>query len=162
RRAGRCTGEQVIVVSVASKKPLPELSPEARVPATIFGIGTDVIEERPVLQHIHRSPKEVVPRARGKGTGTVRGGGGVSPRRTGGLVVGVRAIVVPMGLTPFEVGGLDDAGSVEERTTDPEAGRVCAGVARAALAARADAAAGTIASGVDTAAEIAGIGQVTG
>ena len=179
RRAGRCTGEQVIVVSVASKKPLPELSPEARVPATIFGIGTDVIEERPVLQHIHRSPKEVVPRPRGKGTGTVRGGGGISPRRTvrmrppavplpggyrriGTLGVLVTGNGVPMGLTTFDVACLDDAWSVGDQMTDPEAGRVCAGLARAALSARVDAAAVTITSGVDTAAEIAGIGQVTG
>ena len=37
-----------------------------------------------------------------------------------------------MGLTTFDVACLDDAWSVGDQMTDPEAGRVCAGLARAA------------------------------
>lgn len=42
---GKKTGQRSVVVSVARKKPLPAIPADARIPATLDGIPTDVIEE---------------------------------------------------------------------------------------------------------------------
>ena len=182
--AGRSTGTQVIVVSVASKVPAERLPVAARVPVDILGIPTDVVEETPVLHHLHaglHSP--VTPRQRRTDRiGAVRGGGGIAPDRAvrlgppevevlgeyrrigtlGLLVTGNAPASVPMGLTTFDVACLDDAWSVGDRMVDPDAGEMYADLARAALSGRVDAAAVTLGPGVDHSAAIDGIGPITG
>ena len=56
RVAGRCTGEQAIVVSVRRKRPVEQLAADARVPGDVLDIPVDVIQEEPVLHHAHRFP----------------------------------------------------------------------------------------------------------
>ncbi|MGP4015159.1 hypothetical protein [Saccharopolyspora sp. 5N708] len=183
-RAGQSTGQQVIVVSVVRKKPREQLVPGTCIPGDVFGIPTDVIEEQPVLQHIHCARDEpMTPRQRrGERTGVVRGGSGIAPCRAvflapptvaeageyrrigtlGAVVTGTAPTVVPMGLTTFDVGCLDDAWAVGDRMLDPEGGRVHAELVRAALSGRVDAAAVTIAPGLETSCTVDGIGPVTG
>ncbi|GAA2818810.1 hypothetical protein [Saccharopolyspora taberi] len=182
--AGRSTGKQVIVVSVASKRPSERLLPGARVPGDVLGIPTDVIEETPVLHHLHTGLHDpVTPRQRRTDRfGAVRGGGGIAPDRTvrlgsqevpapgeyrrigtlGLLVTGNAPATVTMGLTTFDVACLDDAWSVGDRMVDPDVGEIYADLARAALSGRVDAAAVTLAQGVDHSAAIDGIGPITG
>ncbi|GAA4620994.1 hypothetical protein GCM10023108_52420 [Saccharopolyspora hordei] len=182
--AGRCTGQQVIIVSVARKKPRDQLEPGACVPSDVFGIPTDVIEEEPVLQHIHCAEDEPLPPRprRGERTGVIGGGSGIGPCRAvhlappevpvpgphrrigtlGALVVGTTPTAVTMGLTTFDVGCLDDGWSVGDRMFDPEDGRVHAELARAALSGRVDAAAVALAPGSATTCVVEGIGPVTG
>ncbi|MER7013250.1 hypothetical protein ABT324_17670 [Saccharopolyspora sp. NPDC000359] len=183
-RAGRSTGQQVIVVSVARKKPREQLKPGACVPADVFGIPTDVVEEQPVLQHIHCAEHEpLTPRPRrAERTGVISGGSGVAPCRAvhlappdvreagphrrigtlGALVTGVAPMAVAMGLTTFDVGCLDDGWSVGDQMLDPEGGRVHAELARAALSGRVDAAAVALAPGSATTCVVEGIGPITG
>ncbi|SEG90140.1 hypothetical protein SAMN02982929_05157 [Saccharopolyspora kobensis] len=183
-RAGRSTGQQVIVVSVVRKKPREQLKPGACVPADVFGIPTDVIEEQPVLQHIHCAENEpLTPRPRrAERPGVISGGSGIAPCRAvhlvppdvaaagphrrigtlGALVTGAAPMVVPMGLTTFDVGCLDDGWSVGDRMLDPEGGRVHAELARAALSGRVDAAAVALAPGSTTTCVVEGIGPITG
>lgn len=147
--AGVPTGRQAIVVSVASKVPDRELAPVHRVPSEVFGVPTDVIEERPVLQHLH--VERELPRV------PHRDVAGISPerdvrlqppdvpcggyyRRIGTLGLLVTGAGVPMGLTTFDVACLDDAWSVGDRMVDPVGERCYADLARAALSARVDAA----------------------
>ncbi|MER5388570.1 hypothetical protein [Saccharopolyspora sp. NPDC002686] len=184
RRAGRSTGEQVIVVSVARKRPREQLKPDACVPLDVFGIPTDVVEEQPVLQHIHCAEDEpLTPRPRrAERPGVISGGSGIAPCRAvhlappevtsagphrrigtlGALVTGVAPMAVAMGLTTFDVGCLDDGWSVGDRMADPEGGRVHAELARAALSGRVDAAAVALAPGSATTCVVEGIGPITG
>lgn len=147
--AGAPTGRQAIVVSVADKRPDDELAPARRVPAEVFGVPTDVIEERPVLQHLH-AQRELSPVPH-RGVAGIRparevrlqppevpSGGGY--RRIGTLGLLVTGGGVPMGLTTFDVACLDDAWSIGDRMVDPAGGRCYADLARAALSARVDAA----------------------
>ncbi|GAA4858910.1 hypothetical protein [Saccharopolyspora cebuensis] len=182
-RAGRRTGEQVIVVSVMRKKPADELRPGTRIPHHVLGIPTDVVEEQPVLEHIHRGSQEnLAPRLRRLRGGAVAGGAGIAPYRAAYLVppvvpvpgsyrrIGTLGVLVTanepsattMGLTTFDVACLDDAWAVGDRMVDPAGGRVHADLARAALSGRVDAAAVTIASRLDTSHVVGGIGPVTG
>ncbi|WP_229680218.1 S1 family peptidase [Saccharopolyspora thermophila] len=183
-RAGRRTGQQVIVVSVVRKKPLGQLGPGTRIPGDVFGIPTDVVEEEPVLQHIHCGRNEpLAPRQRREErAAAVRGGSGIAPYRTvhlappavdqagqyrrvgtlGALVTGAAPTASMMGLTTFDVACLDDAWAVGDRMVDPEGGRVHGDLARAALSGRVDAAAVAIAPGLETSSTIDGIGPVTG
>ncbi|MEV0086553.1 hypothetical protein [Saccharopolyspora sp. NPDC050642] len=183
-RAGAPTGQQAIVVSVIRKRPRDQLVPGTCVPGDIFGIPTDVIEEQPVLQHIHCARQEpMVPsRRRGDRSGVVRAGGGLAPCRAvhlapptvpsageycrigtlGAIVTGTAPTVVTMGLTTFDVACLDDAWAVGDRMADPDDGRVHTELARAALSGRVDAAAVAIAPGSETSCVVDGIGPVTG
>lgn len=183
-RAGEPTGQQVIVVSVIRKKPREQLVAGACVPGDVFGIPTDVIEEQPVLQHIHCARDEPLAscRERSERPGVVQGGSGIAPCRAvhlappmvpnsgeyrrigtlGAIVTGTSPTVVPMGLTTFDVGCLDDAWAVGDRMLDPEGGRVHTELARAALSGRVDAAAVAIAPGSETSCVVDGIGPVTG
>lgn len=173
RRAGEA-GELGIVVQVAEKLPRDRLGPDSCVPGEILGIPTDVVEERPVLQHIHRAQDEPLVTSGCVGSGVLRGGSGLAPcrpvrleagefRRIGTLGVLVNAgVAEPMGLTTFDVGCLDDAWSVGDRMVDPARGHEHAELARAALSGRVDAAAVRITTGERTAHEVAGLGPVTG
>lgn len=183
-RSGERTGQQVIVVSVVRKKPLEQLVPGTCIPGDVFGIPTDVIEEQPVLQHIHcaRNERLAPRRRRSEHDGLVRGGSGIAPcravyltppivpaaghyRRIGtlGAVVTANApTAVLMGLTTFDVGCLDDAWAVGDRMMDPEGGRVRTELSRAVLSGRVDAAAVAIAPGLETSCLVDGIGPVTG
>ncbi|MGW1677147.1 hypothetical protein [Saccharopolyspora sp. NPDC002376] len=183
-RAGRSTGQQVIVVSVARKRPREQLKPDACVPPDVFGIPTDVVEEQPVLQHIHCAENEsLTPRPRRvERPGLISGGSGIAPCRAvhlappqvpeagshrrigtlGALVTGAAPMAVTMGLTTFDVGCLDDGWSVGDRMADPEGGRVHAELARAALSGRVDAAAVALAPGSATTCVVEGIGPITG
>ncbi|WP_190820507.1 chymotrypsin family serine protease [Saccharopolyspora pogona] len=183
-RAGEPTGQQVIVVSVIRKIPREQLGAGTCVPSDIFGIPTDVIEEQPVLQHIHcaRDKPLASCQPRSERAGVVRGGSGIVPCRAvhlsppavpnageyrrigtlGAIVTGTSPTVVPMGLTTFDVGCLDDAWAVGDRMVDPEGGRMHTELARAALSGRVDAAAVAIAPGSETSCVVDGIGPVTG
>ncbi|RRO13091.1 hypothetical protein EIL87_25945 [Saccharopolyspora rhizosphaerae] len=182
-RAGGRLREQVIVVSVVAKRPREALERDACVPSEVFGIPTDVVEEQPVLQHIHRAHDEPLqwPRAVGSDGSSagcplraVRGGSGLAPcravrlgsgayRRIGTLGVLVASDAAePMGLTTFDVGCLDDAWSVGDRMVDPDTGTVHAELARAALSGRVDAAAVSIVPGLPASPEVGGLGPVTG
>ncbi|MBE9374856.1 hypothetical protein IQ251_10420 [Saccharopolyspora sp. HNM0983] len=166
--AGAPTGRQAIVVSVADKLPIERLVPAHRVPSEVFGVPTDVVEERPVLQHLH-SQRELSPAPR-------RRVAGISParevrleppdvpaggcyRRTGTLGLLVTGAGTQMGLTTFDVACLDDAWSIGDRMVDPENGRGYADLARAALSARVDAAAVALSGRLP---DGDGAGQVTG
>lgn len=173
RRAGR-TGEQGIVVQVARKLPPDRLPRGGCVPTEILGIPTDVVEERPVLQHIHRAPDEPPLGGERRALAVLRGGSGLAPcrpvrlgtreyRRIGTLGVLVTDETAErMGLTTFDVGCLDDAWSVGDRMVDPACGQEHAELARAALSGRVDAAAVRIADGVPTSLEIVELGPVAG
>lgn len=84
RTSGRSTGQQVIVVSVANKLPADRLASELQVPADILGIPTDVIEETPVLHHLHAGVDQPAPpmQRRTDRIGGVRAGGGIAPHRS--------------------------------------------------------------------------------
>ena len=151
-RAGRRTGQQVIVVSVVRKRPSEDVPPEVRIPDDVLGIPTDVVEEQPVLQHIHCDTRDPLPprQRRGDRSGMVCGGSGISPCRgvrlappdvpvageyrrvgtLGMLVTGNAPAVVTMGLTTFDVACLDDAWSVGDRMAEPGQERVQADLAR--------------------------------
>ncbi|WP_245775631.1 S1 family peptidase [Saccharopolyspora flava] len=182
-RAGSRLREQVIVVSVARKRPREVLGRDGCVPAELFGIPTDVVEEQAVLQHIHRSWEEPLwwpARTIGSDDGgpgcplrAVRGGSGLAPcrsvrledgefHRIGTLGVLVAGDAEPMGLTTFDVGCLDDAWSVGDRMAEPESGRVHAELARAALSGRVDAAAVRVVPGLTASPEVGRLGPVTG
>lgn len=183
-RAGSRLREQVIVVSVVSKRPREVLGRDGCVPAELFGIPTDVVEEQPALQHIHRAHDEPLRwptwtigfdgGSAGCPSRAVRGGGGLAPcravrlgageyRRIGTLGVLVTSdSAEPMGLTTFDVGCLDDAWSVGDRMVDPDSGRVHAELARAALSGRVDAAAVSIVPGLAASPEVGRLGPVTG
>ncbi|GAB3675994.1 chymotrypsin family serine protease [Saccharopolyspora tripterygii] len=183
-RAGSRLREQAIVVSVVGKRPRESLDRAACVPAEVFGIPTDVVEEQPVLQHIHRACDEQLPwprRTIGSDGGhpgcplrAVRGGSGLAPCRSVRMGVrdyhriGTLGVIVtsdsaePMGLTTFDVGCLDDAWSVGDRMTDADSGRVHAELARAALSGRVDAAAVSLVPGLAASREIGALGPVTG
>jgi hypothetical protein len=183
-RSGERTGQQVIVVSVVRKKPREQLVPGTCIPGDVFGIPTDVIEEQPLLQHIHCARNEpLAPRQRrSERAGLVRGGSGIAPCRAvyltpptvptagqyrrigtlGALVTANAPTAVPMGLTTFDVGCLDDAWAVGDRMVDPEGGRVQTELSRAVLSGRVDAAAVAIAPGLETSCLVDGIGPVTG
>ncbi len=112
----------------------------------------------------------------------MRGGSGIAPCRAvylspptvptageyrrigtlGAIVTGIAPTAVPMGLTTFDVGCLDDAWAVGDRMVDPDGGRVHTELARAALSGRVDAAAVAIAPGSETSCVVDGIGPVTG
>lgn len=148
--AGAPTGRQAIVVSVADKLADAELAPAHRVPPEVFGVPTDVIEERPVLQHLHSHRSlSAAPRRGVAGISPARGvwleppevPSGGRYRRTGTLGLLVADGGVPMGLTTFDVACLDDAWSIGDRMIDPDGGRCYADLARAALSGRVDAAA---------------------
>lgn len=181
---GRCTGQQVIVVSVARKRPPEQLACGTSVPDDVLGIPTDVIEEDPALHHVHCGINEPMT-LRGRQfelDGTVVGGGGIAPCRSvhlappevrsagpyrrigtlGALVTCHVPVVATMGLTTFDVACLDDGWSVGDRMIDPDSGRAYATLSRAALSGRVDAAAVTISPGVEHSYRIAGIGPVTG
>ncbi|SFD94356.1 hypothetical protein SAMN04487819_105251 [Actinopolyspora alba] len=79
--SGRPTGQQVIIVSVARKKPMERLEVGECVPPMILGIPTDVVEERVFPQHAHCSLDELVPAVVPTPTGTVFGGVGIAPCR---------------------------------------------------------------------------------
>jgi hypothetical protein len=181
-RGGYRTGEQVIVVSVPRKRPLAQLAAGTRVPSDILGIPTDVIEEEPVLHHEHRADDGPQGGKRHQRLTSVLGGSGIAPCRPvvlappdiaaageyrrigtlGVLVTGHAPAAVTMGLTTFDVACMDDAWSVGDRMIDPISGQVYADLARAALSGRVDAAAVTIAGGVDVSYSIVGTGPVTG
>ncbi|MFR9730340.1 hypothetical protein ACL03H_14020 [Saccharopolyspora sp. MS10] len=184
RTNGRFTGEQAIVVSVARKRPPDRVWPGTHIPTDVLGIPTDVVEEKPLLQHVHTGAEESVA-LRGRGfehVGAVAGGDGLSPcrsvqlappdarypgryRRTGtlgALVVGHPPTVATMGLTTFDVACLDDGWAVGDRMVDPDTGHVYADLARGALSGRVDAAAVTLGRGVAHSPVIPGIGPVTG
>lgn len=183
-RAGARLREQVIVVSVVGKRPQDALGRDDCVPEEVFGIPTDVVEEQPVLQHIHRAcgePLRWPTRTIGSDGGSagcptraVRGGSGLAPCRAVRLEsgeyrrVGTLGVLVtsdsaePMGLTTFDVGCLDDAWSVGDRMADADSGRVHAELARAALSGRVDAAAVSLVPGLAASPEVGGLGPVTG
>jgi hypothetical protein len=48
-KAGRPTGELVVKVFVSTKRPIADLAPSERVPATFEGLGTDVVECPPAV-----------------------------------------------------------------------------------------------------------------
>lgn len=180
--AGRRTGEQVIVVSVRRKKPTEQLALGNRVPDDILGIPVDVIEEEPVLHHVHRGADEPLGLAAQQHNVLIHGGVGITPGRSvqlaepiapavgeyrrigtlGALVTGHAPALVTMGLTTFDVACMDDAWSVGDPMLDPGCGHAYADLARAALSGRVDAAAVTISEGLDHSYAIAGIGPVTG
>lgn len=179
--AGRDTGEQVIVVSVARKKPTGELTAGAAVPRDVLGIPTDVIEETPALNHVHCGLNEPMTVRQTELGGTVVGGVGLAPSRavclfepevctagwyrrigTLGVLVTTHGPALTMGLTTFDVACLDDGWAVGDRMIDPDAGRTYANLARAALSGRVDAAAVTVEPGVERSFRIAGVGPVTG
>ncbi|CAM06139.1 hypothetical protein A8924_7338 [Saccharopolyspora erythraea NRRL 2338] len=184
RTSGRSTGQQVIVVSVANKLPADRLASELQVPADILGIPTDVIEETPVLHHLHAGVDQPAPpmQRRTDRIGGVRAGGGIAPHRSvqlappfvpatgeyrrigtlGLLVTGNGPASVTMGLTTFDVACLDDAWSVGDRMIDPDLDEVYADLARAALSGRVDAAAVSLGPGVHHRGAIDGIGPVGG
>ncbi|ASU80339.1 hypothetical protein CDG81_21010 [Actinopolyspora erythraea] len=182
RTAGRPTGQQVIVVSVARKKPPERLGGTECVPPTVLGIPTDVVEERVVLHHAHYPPDEVVPASGAPEGATVFGGVGIAPYRPvtlapdgadpggeyrrvgtlGTLVFGHGAAVLTMGLTTFDVACMDDAWSVGDAMLDPQSGRGYAELSRAALSGRVDAAAVMITEVLDRCRLIPGVGAVTG
>ncbi|MBQ6641797.1 MAG: hypothetical protein IJH84_12310 [Saccharopolyspora sp.] len=184
RIAGRGTGRQGIVVSVARKRTPDRVWPGTHIPPDVLGIPTDVIEEKPVLQHAHHGAEESVA-LRGRDfahDGAVTGGDGVAPcrsvqlsppevrnagryRRTGtlgALVIGHQPAAAAMGLTTFDVACLDDAWAVGDRMVDPDTGYVFAELARGALSGRVDAAAVTLGCGVQHSPVIPGIGPIAG
>ncbi|RCW46919.1 hypothetical protein DFQ14_101259 [Halopolyspora algeriensis] len=176
------TGEQAIVVSVRRKERDERLATGARVPSSVLGIPTDVIEEQPVLQHEHRPLRQVPIGCRPGEQAPTRGGHGIAPCRPivlgdraasddgryrrvgtlGALVVGRARDPVMMGLTTFDVACMDDAWAVGDRMADPDTGRVYAGLARAALSGRVNVAAVAIHSGVECFRGISGLGPITG
>ncbi|MGJ7905737.1 hypothetical protein ACOQFL_04570 [Actinopolyspora sp. H202] len=81
RISGRPTGQQVIIVSVARKKPVERLEVGECVPSMILGIPTDVVEERVFPQHAHCSLDELVPAVLPSPAVTVFGGVGIAPSR---------------------------------------------------------------------------------
>ncbi|MHA6806006.1 chymotrypsin family serine protease [Salinifilum ghardaiensis] len=160
RRAGRGTGAQAVVVSVARKRDLSDVPVGERVPAEISGVVTDVIEEEPVLWHIHCTRDQALtwpPAQRPDSLGALSGRG-VTPARTARLFmpqvpvadeyhrIGTLGPLVlsegsALGLTTFDVACLDDAWSVGDAMVDPLHGRTCGELDRAALSGRVDAAA---------------------
>ncbi|MDR7302330.1 hypothetical protein [Haloactinomyces albus] len=183
KRAGtRPTGEQVIVVSVRRKAQAEQLATGARVPTSVLGVPTDVIEEQPVVQHEHRPIRQAPITGRRDTPRTVHGGHGIAPCRPvvpgdraaadgdeyrrvgtlGTLVVASASSPVMMGLTTFDVACMDDAWAVGNRMSDPDTGRVYAELARAALSGRANAAAVAIDNGVGHSCAVAGLGAITG
>lgn len=181
---GRGVGAQCIVVGVARKRSPDRVWPGTHIPSDVLGIPTDVIEQRPVLQHAHRAAEDSVA-LRGRGfdhDGAVTGGAAVAPcrsvelvppevrnagryRRTGtlgALVVGHPPAAGTMGLTTFDVACLDDGWAVGDRMVDPTTGHVFADLSRGALSGRVDAAALTLGCGVDHSPVIPHIGPVTG
>ncbi|SDJ82336.1 hypothetical protein SAMN04487820_102247 [Actinopolyspora mzabensis] len=186
--SGRPTGQQVIIVSVARKKPMEWLEVGECVPSLILGIPTDVVEERVFPQHAHCSLDELVPAVLPTPALTVFGGVGIAPSRPvvlgpvgsvaegqhrdggqyrrigtlGALVTGRGSAVLTMGLTTFDVACMDDAWSVGDAMLDPHSGRCYAELSRAALSGRVDAAAVMIDEAFDCCRTIPGVGAVTG
>lgn len=178
----RPTGEQVIVVSVSRKERDGQIATGARVPPSILGIPTDVIEEQPVVQHDHRDLHRTPAGDRYGKRETIHGGRGLAPCRSvvpgmpgaadgseyrrvgtlGVLVLGRAPALTAMGLTTFDVACMDDAWAVGDRMLDPDTGHVYAGLARAALSGRVNAAAVTIGGNVEHSCRVAGIGPITG
>lgn len=181
RVAGRSTGQQVIVVSVSRKEPADRLHSGSRVPARIFDIPTDVVEERISPHYAHHVSRAGAGQRRRK-YGSISGGEGIAPARPvvvgpceadrgrryrrvgtlGALVVGHEPAVPVMGLTTFDVACMDDAWSVGDPMVDPEDGQVFADLSRAALSGRVDAAAVNIGRPAEHSGLICGVGSVTG
>lgn len=159
RRAGRDTGEQAIIVSVGRKRSPAQIPVGARIPSDISGVPTDVLEEEPVLWHIHcQSGQGLAWPPTQRTSSSMAGGLGITParlarltrpqvpgddeyHRIGTLGVLVAGEVATMGLTTFDVACLDDAWSVGDRMVEPLRGEAYAELDRAALSGRVDAAA---------------------
>lgn len=165
RTSGRGTGAQGIIVSVVRKRDPADVPLDERVPAEISGVATDVVEEEPVLWHIHCSRDQALtwpPAQRPDSLGALSGRG-ISPARTARLFrpqvpvadeyhrIGTLGPLVlsgesTLGLTTFDVACLDDAWTVGDAMVDPLHGHTCGALDRAALSGRVDAAAVSLAA----------------
>ncbi|WP_174768626.1 trypsin-like peptidase domain-containing protein, partial [Cellulomonas biazotea] len=186
---GQPTGRQAIVVHVTRKLDAGDLSDDQRIPATIDGVPTDVVEHRVVLHHEATHPGiptaedvtalmrgRVRPLAGGVSIGpvdpvTIQGESSAELRSvngTLGVVVTERHTGRALALTNWHVAagdGLEDVGSQwvqPARADGARPGDQIGQLVRGTLTDRIDAAVVALAPGARWVPGIVGIGAVTG
>ncbi len=125
---GKRTDELVVRVYVEEKKPPGDVPKSRRVPKTLAGVETDVIERKFEL-HQRSMPIELLAQPADPGRyDPLQGGIGIGPCRvidgfvfvgTAGTVVGDRGSASPMLLTNFHVAAVDDDFSVGDEIAQP-------------------------------------------